>query len=70
MRESPRILSLVRELYARGEEQDGGSERVQDEEEPDGSMAESATPEKEIAGLARRIDEILFDEAEPGTERD
>lgn len=54
VRDSPHILSLVRQLQTHGESET-------EEEDAEESQAESATPEKEIAGLSRRIEEILFD---------
>jgi vacuolar protein 8 len=55
VRESPHILAFVRQLATRADSHEGDN----DEDLAD-SQADSISPDKEIAGLARRIDEILF----------
>ena len=58
IRDSQHLFSLVRQLQARGDADDAAD----DAETGDGS------PEKEIAALSRRIEEILFEEGDTSHE--
>ncbi|WFD41432.1 Vacuolar protein 8 [Malassezia psittaci] len=55
--DSPHILSLVRQLQSHADSED---ERL-DDDDANHSQTDSATPEREIAGLSRRIEEILYE---------
>mgnify|MGYP002759236356 FL=1 len=55
IRDSPHLLALVRQLQNRGDADD-----EHDENDAGDSQADT-TPEKEIAALSRRTEEILFE---------
>ena len=66
IRDSPHVLDLIRQLQSRIGTFESEHEQADTSTAADTS-GQDVSPEREIAALSRRIEEILFEESDDGT---